>query len=223
MMGQVPPTREGAILVEDSVIRAFSEDHVARLTGLSKRQLRYWDKTGFFRPNYTNEAGPYGRIYSLRDVVGLRTLSLLRDKVSLQHLRTVAAELSHLEDRLWSETTLYVFNNEVHFREPDTGQVRGAVSRQYVTIPLVGIMNDVSEAARKLKERAADKVGRIERNRYVAHNAPVVAGTRIPIRTIKSFGDAGYSIEAIMGEYPSLNEADVRAALEYDEKAERAA
>jgi hypothetical protein len=37
------------------VIAAFSEDHVYRLTGLSKGRLRYWDKTGFFAPTYTDK------------------------------------------------------------------------------------------------------------------------------------------------------------------------
>lgn len=31
-------------------IVAFTSDHVRRLTGLSKRQLGYWDETDFFSP-----------------------------------------------------------------------------------------------------------------------------------------------------------------------------
>lgn len=31
---------------------AFTADQVSRLTGLSERRLRYWDKTGFFNPEY---------------------------------------------------------------------------------------------------------------------------------------------------------------------------
>jgi hypothetical protein len=34
---------------------AFTADHVARLTGLSNRQLRYWDDTGFFAPALLDE------------------------------------------------------------------------------------------------------------------------------------------------------------------------
>ena len=65
-----------------SVIRAFSADHAVRLTGLSMRQLRYWDDTGFFRHRYASEdrRSPYGRVYSFRDIVGLRTLSVLRKR-----------------------------------------------------------------------------------------------------------------------------------------------
>ncbi|HEX9903523.1 MAG TPA: MerR family transcriptional regulator, partial [Propylenella sp.] len=97
----------------NNVIRAFSAEHVTRLTGLSKGQLRYWDRTGFFRPRFAFEdrSKAFSRIYSFRDLVGLRTLALLRKehKVSLQHLRKVAEKLSHLKESLWSETVLYVF------------------------------------------------------------------------------------------------------------------
>ncbi len=62
------------------VFHAFSADQVTKLTGLSKAQLHYWDETGFFSPRYAfeNWRSPYSRIYSLKDVVGLRTLSVLR-------------------------------------------------------------------------------------------------------------------------------------------------
>ena len=62
------------------VIAALTADHVERLTGLSAGQLREWDKTGFFPPAYAfeNRLSPYSRVYSFKDVVGLRTLSILR-------------------------------------------------------------------------------------------------------------------------------------------------
>jgi uncharacterized protein (DUF433 family) len=205
---------------EENVIRAFSEDHVMRLSGLSKTQLRYWDKTDFFAPSYSKRRGAYGRVYSFRDVVALRTLSMLRNehKISLQHLRKVAEKLSHLGDKLWADTTLYVLNKEVQFHEPETGKVRGVLSGQYTAIPLVSIMNDVSKRAEKLKGRQSDRVGMVERHRHIAHNAWVIAGTRIPTRMIKSFRDAGYSIAQIKKEYPTLTTEDIRAALEHEEK-----
>ena len=50
---------------EANVIRAFSADHVVRLTGLIHVQLRYWDRTGFFRPEYGPDSprSPFGRVY----------------------------------------------------------------------------------------------------------------------------------------------------------------
>lgn len=209
-----------------SIIRAFSADHVTRLTGLSKGQLRYWDKTGFFQPRYAYEdrSAPYSRVYSFRDIVGLRTLAVLRKehKVSLQHLRDVAQqldqELDHFNQDLWATTTLYVLKKKVHFREPTTAQIRRVLNGQYVMIRLVRIINDVSEGISRLKERSTEQVGKIERHRHVARNAWVHAGTRIPTEIIASFKEAGYTNEQIRREYPSLTDADIEAAVEKHEE-----
>jgi uncharacterized protein (DUF433 family) len=206
----------------ESVIRAFSADHVIRLTGLSKRQLDYWDDTGFFKPLYAfdNRRSPYSRIYSFRDVVGLRVISVLRKqyKIPLQYLRTAAKALSQYTEAPWSELTLFVFGKEVLFREPDTGVMRGALSKQYVNLPLRSIIEDVAERSNKLRERTTDHFGNVIRNRFVAHNAWVVAGTRIPIAAINRFVKAGYSTKQIIREYPSLTEKDVEAAIKHKAK-----
>lgn len=63
-----------------SVIAAFSEEQVQRLTGLTKGRLRYWHQTRFFSPSFVegNPRLPYSRFYSFKNVVGLRTLEMLR-------------------------------------------------------------------------------------------------------------------------------------------------
>src|SRR4051794_20125256 len=65
---------EDAMRTPASTIGAFSEDQAAVLTGVSKRQLGYWDKSGFFRPSFSSpdDSGPFARIYSFRDLVELR-------------------------------------------------------------------------------------------------------------------------------------------------------
>lgn len=160
---------------DHGVIRAFSPDHVIKLTGLTKSQLYYWDSTGFFQPYYGHEErkSPHSRVYSFRNVVGLKTIALLRNKhkVSLQHLRRVGEKLSHLEEALWSNVKLYVVGRGVHFQEPETGHVRGVLSGQYTMIPLSHVIEDVAEAAKQLTQRTRQQFGRVERNRYVAHNA----------------------------------------------------
>jgi DNA-binding transcriptional MerR regulator len=74
-----------------SRIAAFSEEQVERLTGLNTAQLRYWDRMGFFQPSYAGENRriAYSRIYSFKDVVGLRTLGLLR-RSTVFHCSTFA-------------------------------------------------------------------------------------------------------------------------------------
>lgn len=203
-------------------VSAFTEEQVERLTGLTKAQLRYWDKTGFFAPTHLDESSRYfGRIYSFRDVVGLKTLGILRrrERVSLQHLRDVAKNLSHLKEGLWTKTVLYVLERRVVIHEEGTGQLMDPVTHQYVNgLALRQVMSEVAREAESLRSRSPESVGKIEQNRFVAQNAAVVSGTRIATAAIKRFHDAGYDTAAIIREYPDLTEADVLAALAHEEK-----
>lgn len=207
----------------ENVVRAFTLEHVERLTGVTQRQLKYWDDTDFFKPEhaYENRRSPYSRIYSFQDVVALRVLKQLRSQhdISLQHLRKVGDELKARSGEVWAKTVLYVVKNEVVFNDPETGRPRGIVSGQYIapTIVLERVIGDVSRDAKGLMRRDPATIGKIGKHRYIAHNAPTVQGTRIPTRAIKAFHDEGFSTAQILKQYPSLTEADVRAALEYEE------
>jgi DNA-binding transcriptional MerR regulator/uncharacterized protein (DUF433 family) len=206
-----------------SIITAFSEDQVERLTGLSKAQLRYWDRTEFFAPKFAEEDRhrAYSRLYSFKDVVALRTISVLRNQhnVPLQHLRKVAEKLSHLKDDLWTRTKLYVLGRKVIFHEPGTGRPREIVSGQYVIgVLLKTIVADAKKDVEKMHRRDPSKVGRIERSRFVNHNSWVVGGTRIPTAAIRRFKEAGYTNAQILKEYPDLKPRDIAAALLHEEQ-----
>jgi DNA-binding transcriptional MerR regulator len=58
---------------------SFSTAQTARLTGLSPRQLDYWDRQGFVQPSLVRASG-YGsaRRYSFEDLVRLRVAAKLR-------------------------------------------------------------------------------------------------------------------------------------------------
>jgi DNA-binding transcriptional MerR regulator len=217
---------EAGILDAENVIAAFSEEQVERLTALSTGQLRYWDRTGFFSPAYANENRrvAYSRIYSFKDILALRVLNMLRNQYSvpLQHLRKVADTLTHMSDDIWIKTTLYVLNKKVVFKEGD--HLREIVSGQYVMgIPLATVVSDTKRDVEQLQRRSADQVGRVERSKYVNHNAWVVAGTRIPTTAVRRFKEAGYTVEQIIKEYPDLTVRDVEAALAHEEKVNAAA
>jgi uncharacterized protein (DUF433 family) len=202
------------------VLSAFTEDQVERLTGVSRRQLRYWDQTNFFTPSfaYENRREAYSRLYSFRDLVCLKIVSALRNEanVPLPHLREVKDKLAHLGDDLWSKTTLYVLNKRVIFDNPGTEQREVITTGEGVLqIPLVAVSGRMEAAVRLLLTRNKETVGKIERNRNVVQNEPVIAGTRIPVKSVKAFANAGYSIEQIKQEYPTLTEADIRAAIAY--------
>jgi len=203
-----------------NVIAAFTEEQVERLTGVTVRQLRTWDRTKFFAPSlaYEDRSRPYARLYSFRDLACLKVLNALRNEsnVSLQHLREVKRKLAHLGDDAWSKTTLYVLNKKVIFDNPETNSKEEIVSGQGVLqIPLKVVTGELQSAVDALRRRDESAVGKIERHKGIVGNKPVIAGTRIPVSTIKEFSAAGYSVEQIMKEYPTLDRNDIIAAINF--------
>lgn len=67
----------------------FNSKTVSGITGLSIRQIDYWDRTHFIKPS-VREATGYGsaRIYSFEDLIQLKVAkSLLDNGISLQRIR----------------------------------------------------------------------------------------------------------------------------------------
>lgn len=203
-----------------SVVAAFSEEQVERVTGLAKGRLRYWAKTDFFKPSFVEENSrlPFSRFYSFKDIVALRTLEMLRvqNNVPLQHLRKVAEKLSHLKDDLWIKTTLFVINRKVIFVNPETGEPEEIISGQYLLgIPLQMVIEDTTAGIVRLSRRSNNSHGKVSRNRSIVRNAWVITGTRIPVGSVKRLHEDGYSIPEIIEEYPDLTREDVEAALRH--------
>jgi len=201
----------------ETVIAAFSAEQVVKITGLTLRQLAYWDKTGFFAPQYAsdNRRLPHSRIYSFSDLVGLRTLSILRNGygVSFRELKQVAARLSQQVSHPWSQIKFGVWNKRVQWIEPDTGLPAGVSDGQYLMVEMFDILTAMRDEVTRARTRSPEELGQVSRRRFVAGNQPVAAGTRIPVQAIVRFAEAGYSLAEILAEYPSLTERDVEAAL----------
>lgn len=199
-----------------NVIAAFSIEQVATLAGLSYDRLTRWDSEGFFVPSLASENRkvPYSRIYTFEDVVSLRTLSILRSKVSMQHLRVAADVLKKHAGKPWSELALYVLNREVHFTNPSTQEIEGTVGGQRVLpIKLDSVAEEMMERAEQLRHRDANTIGRVMSKRYVMGGVECVAGTRVPVATIRRFSAAGYSSQQIRHELPVLELKDIKAVL----------
>jgi DNA-binding transcriptional MerR regulator len=195
---------------------AFSADQVCELTGLSRRQLRYWDQTGFFAPEYS--AG-HSRVYSFRDLVGLRTVAKLRRSVPLQELRKVGAWLKTKHQTPWASLRFYLSGRTVHFKDPASQRVMTAKPpEQTVCVTMEQIVHETRQLVEQRRRRQGSDVGRIERQRSVVQNSPVLAGTRIPVDAIWNFFCAGYSTKQILEEYPSLTRKDVKAAIEFSKQ-----
>jgi DNA-binding transcriptional MerR regulator len=80
------------------ISQGFSTAQVARLTGLTPRQLDHWDRLGFLKPSLQKASG-YGstRRYSFEDVVRLRVAARLRAAgVGLARLRRCEEALRRL-------------------------------------------------------------------------------------------------------------------------------
>lgn len=67
----------------------FNTNIVCKLTGLTARQIDYWDRIHFIKPS-VREASGYGsvRLYSFTDLVQLKVAKTLKDKgLSVQKIR----------------------------------------------------------------------------------------------------------------------------------------
>lgn len=201
----------------ENVISAFAEDHVEKLTGVTRSQLRHWDRSGFYLPSFAekNRSTPFSRVYSFKDIVALRVLNTLRNQfnVSLQHLREVSEKLSHLATDKWTGTRLWVLNRKVVWQEPGTGKPQEIISKQYVVpVVLEVVVDDTKRDIAALNVRDSSQMGHVEKSRYIGHNATVFAGTRIPVAAIQRYFAAGYNEAKILSEYPDLSAADISAA-----------
>ena len=100
----------------DLPLTAFTADIAAGLTGLSVSQLHRWDRNGFFHPSLADpdRRRPYSRIYSLPDVVALRTIAELRMAgVSFAELKRVRGAPALNENIEWPTRLLYVVGNRL--------------------------------------------------------------------------------------------------------------
>ncbi|HXM72295.1 MAG TPA: DUF433 domain-containing protein [Candidatus Dormibacteraeota bacterium] len=201
-----------------SLVSLYSPDQVRRLTGLSARQLSYWDKTGFFQPALPNDDGErFGRVYSFQDLVGLRVIALMRQRVPLQELRRVGAWLDEHRDS-WAGRQFWIRGRRVYW-DDDIGQRVGTRQPQQVEmrIEMDAVSQDMRAAIAAFRKRDPAQVGQLERRRYTVGNDQVIAGTRIPTRAIWQMHRAGYSRKAIRTEFPRLTDRDIAAALESEE------
>lgn len=197
-------------------IRAFTVDKVVRVTGLTRRQLQYWDEQGFIAPSLAHGHGRgHPRLYDFRDLVSLRVAADLRDQwgISLQQIRKVVVHLRTLDyERPLSQLQVFARQGELYFRE--AGSVRSARQPSQTlttfTIPFEPLIHLLEAAVAELDAR---KRGLIETRRGALGSKPLIAGTRIPVATVQRMAAAGLTQRRIREHYPDLTTADIRAAM----------
>lgn len=117
----------------------FSADAARRLTGVTYRQLDYWDRTGLLRPSIRGAAGKGSRrIYSFQDVVELRVVSrMLASGVSLpavrKAIRYLQANFEHLTRPL-AQLTLVASGRSILVRTEDPRRLVDATAGGQVVV-----------------------------------------------------------------------------------------
>lgn len=207
----------------DAVDRAWTTEQVLRITGVSKRRLGYWLDRGILTAEI-DEARGRGRVrlWSFANLVEVRVVVWLRDRVSLQ---LIAKIVEHLRKRGIDQPL-----SELRFAVVDTGKARrptdvvvqrpdgswetpleGQVVME-VVLPLSRFADELRAASER--DRAGRRQpGRVERHRGRMGSAEVLAGTRVPVDAVRRLHGAGWSTERIIENYPGLTKRDVQAAL----------
>ena len=198
----------------------FTAEQVCRLAKTSDPQLRYWNQTKVFTPQAAKGAGPYRRICTFRDIVGLRAISILRNKynVGLNDLRKIEHRLKAAGDADWSNLRFYVGEDaHVYFVDPESGDTLAVHPiGQKPLFKMQAIARGIEKNLARMNKRTSRQIGKIDQNRYVLQNSMVIAGTRVPTSAIYSFYRAGYSPEQIVQQYPRLTPDDVKAAIDFE-------
>jgi len=199
-----------------SAHRAFTSEKVMKLTGLSARQLQYWDEQRFLSPSLRGGKGKgRRRLYDFRDLVSLRVAAdLRRQGISLQLIRKAVAHLRELDYeeplsqiRFWSPD-----GKQLLFSEADTIREarRPAQTIAWWAVPVAAIVDELERGIVRLDRR---QHGRVERRRGALGSKLLIAGTRIPVESVQRLHTDGADEGEILRLYPDLNAADVRAAL----------
>lgn len=202
-----------------SVIRAFTLEQAANIAHISERRARYWAGENVLVPHvvYDITQSPHRYLYDFTDVVGLRTLGLLRDKYNLplQQLRKAHVYLREHADRPWSELRFWVRGKQLLFSNPGSQEVVSATrpGQMAIAIEIEQVAQSVQDATHALRTRPPEDIGQTERHRNIQGNKMVVKGTRVPVSTIIELDEDGYTPEEVVRVLPALTVADVQAIL----------
>jgi DNA-binding transcriptional MerR regulator len=193
----------------DNVV-VFTEAKVRALAGISQRQLRYWARDLALPAIDRQVTARRGvRLYDFDGVLTVLILAKLKERgFSLQYLRQVVAYLQREQLRL-TELTFAVSGSQLHFQRPD-GQWQDAHSSQLVadvSLPLEPLRARI----RKATERTPDTIGHLERRRGTKGSKELVAGTRVPVATVRRYLDRGVPTAEVLEAFPALAPEDVEA------------
>jgi uncharacterized protein (DUF433 family) len=186
----------------------------SRITRLSDRQLDYWARTGLVGPSVNRRLTPGRRVrlYGFLDLLALMVAAELKQRrISLQHIRAIVEHLrARGYDQPLTQVVFATHGHEVYFQHKDGEWERGLTPDQLILSEVLHLEPLHRRIRDGLRRDEAD-VGRVERRRGALGSKPVLAGTRLPVETVRRYLDAGRTVEQIVESFPVLTPADVEA------------
>lgn len=197
------------VTVDGSVVM-FTEDRVRALAGISYSQIRYWAR-GLALPTVDRRITTHHgvRLYDFDATLTILVLAELKRRGhSLQHLRQVASYVRS-EGLRFSELRFATSGSRVHFQRPDGGW-QDADSTQQLE-PEVVPLQPLRAKVRAAQGRDPETVGRREKRRGSMGSKELVAGTRVPVATVRRYLARGIPVAEVLEAFPVLSEQDVEA------------
>jgi uncharacterized protein (DUF433 family) len=198
----------------DEQLLAVTRNTAARIARLSTRRVDYWAETGLVTPSVDRRITPHRRVrlYGFIDLLALAVAAELVDRgASLQHVRQIVRRLAErgVEHPL-TELKYATVGKQIYF-QLDDGTWEGGLHRDQIVFHQVLNLQPIRNRISRAVARGADQVGRVEKRRGAHGSKPVLAGTRIPVATVRRYLEAGRSTADVLEAYPDLTEADVDA------------
>lgn len=198
----------------DERLLAVTRDTAAKIARLSLRQVDYWAKTDLVPASIDGALGArqHIRLYSYLDLLALSVAAELKRRgVSLQHIRQIVRHLkARGYDRPLTQLTYATIDNQLYFQRED-GTWEGGLRPDQIVLHEVLNLRPLRDRITEAVQRDHTQLGRTERRRGTLGSKPVLAGTRIPVDTVRRYLLAGRSNADVLEAYPDLAEADIEA------------
>jgi uncharacterized protein (DUF433 family) len=192
-------------------VNAATARHITRL---SDRQLGYWARTGLVGPSVDRRLTPGRRVrlYGFVDLLALMVAAELKERgVSLQHIRAVVEHLrARGYDQPLTQVVFATHGRQVYFQHDD-GTWEGGLRPDQLVLSEVLNLRPLRRRIMDGIQRDQAQVGHVERRRGALGSKPVLAGTRVPVDTVRRYLDAGRTVEQIVESFPVLTPADIEA------------
>ena len=139
------------------MISAFSSAEVSEITGITQRQLAYWDSVGLVKPSIRPASGRGSRrLYSVRDLVELKIIiRLLGNSLTLQRVRSSLQFIKALPEPL--EGLIILTDGETIYLYKDKDLVLDALKQGQIVFRIV-VEDLIAEVERKIDEVITPKM-----------------------------------------------------------------